>query len=206
VPMRFILPREERFYDMFEEQAKIVADAGALLYDLFDKYERVEEKTRAIKEAEVRADRVTHTIIDKLNMSFITPFDRGDIHRLACGIDEVLDYLEVAAHKTYLYNIQEVTPESRHLSEIIHKGCEEMLEAVRSLRNFNEAHKRLININALEEEADRVVRYALAGLFESNGDAITILKYKEIYEQLEATTDRQEDVANIIDGIIVKNR
>ena len=92
MPMRFILPREERFYDMFEEQAKIVADAGALLYDLFDKYERVEEKTRAIKEAEVRADRVTHTIIDKLNMSFITPFDRGDIHRLACGIDEVLDY------------------------------------------------------------------------------------------------------------------
>lgn len=200
-----LIPREERFYDMFEEQAKIVAEAGTLLYDLFDKFEDVEEKTRVIKEAEVRADRVTHKIIEKLNMSFITPFDRGDIHQLATGIDEVLDYLEVAAHKTFLYSIPEVTPESRHLSEIIHKGCEEMLAAVRDLRNFSEAKKRLINIRALEEEADRVVRYALAGLFDSNGDAISILKYKEIYEQLEATTDRQEDVANIIDGIIVKN-
>jgi predicted phosphate transport protein (TIGR00153 family) len=205
VPLRFILPREDRFYDMFEELAGIVAEAGVMLFDLFDKYENVEEKARAIKEAEVRADRVTHTIIDKLNMSFITPFDRGDIHQLACGVDEVLDYMEVAAHRMFLYSIPEVTPEARHLTEIIHNGCNEMLEAVRSLRNFNEAHKRLININALEEEADRVVRYALAGLFDSNGDAITILKYKEIYEQLEATTDRQEDVANIIDGIIVKN-
>jgi len=200
-----IIPREERFYDMFEEQAKIVADAAGLLYDLFDKYENVDEKTRAIKEAEVRADRVTHTIIEKLNMSFITPFDRGDIHELACGIDEVLDYLEVAAHKTFLFNIEEITPESRHLSEIIFKGCDEMLAAVRSLRNFTEAKKHLININALEEEADRVVRYALAGLFDGNGDAISVLKYKEVYEQLEATTDRLEDVANIIDGIIVKN-
>lgn len=205
MPLRFILPREERFYDMFEELAGIVVEAGVMLFDLFDKYENIEDKARAIKDAEVRADRVAHTIIEKLNMSFITPFDRGDIHHLACGIDEVLDYLEVAAHKTYLYNINEITPEARHLSEIINNGCNEMLEAVRSLRNFNEAHKRLININALEEEADRVARYALAGLFDSNGEAITILKYKEIYEQLEATTDRLEDVANIIDGIIVKN-
>ena len=82
-----LIPREERFYDMFEEQAKIVAEAGMLLYDLFDKFEDVEEKTRVIKEAEVRADRVTHKIIEKLNMSFITPFDRGDIHQLATGID-----------------------------------------------------------------------------------------------------------------------
>lgn len=200
-----IIPREERFYDMFETQALIVAEAGAMLFDLFDKYENVEEKARAIKDAEVRADRATHMIYEKLNLSFITPFDRGDIHELACGIDEVLDYLEVVASKMYLYSIPEVTPELRHLSEIIHKGCDEMLEAVRALRNFNEAKEKLININAFEEEADRVARYALAELFDSDGNAIHILKYKEIYEQLEATTDRLEDVANIIDGIIVKN-
>lgn len=200
-----IIPRGERFYDMFVEQASIVAEAGFLLYNLFDKFENLEEKTKAIKDAEVRADRITHTIIEKLNMSFITPFDRGDIHQLACGIDEVLDYLEVAAHKFYLYNIRNVTPEARHLSEIIYKGCVEMLEVVKGLRNFNEVKSRLININALEEEADRVARYALAELFNTNGDAIFILKNKEIYEQLEATTDRLEDVANIIDGIIVKN-
>lgn len=205
--MRFlkIVPREEQFFDMFTELAGLAVEAATELTKLVNDIPNAPRIARKIKDIEHRADDLTHGIIDKLNRSFVTPIERGDVHALACALDEVIDYIEVAGHKISLYELDGVRHEVVVIAELILAGTRNVEKAVRSLRRFPDVKPHLLEINRLEEEADHICRNALANLLNNETDAVAIIKWKEIIEVLEGTTDRCEDVANIVDGVIVKN-
>jgi predicted phosphate transport protein (TIGR00153 family) len=200
-----IVPREERFFDMFTELAGLSVEAATELTNLVNDIKNAPRSARKLKDIEHRADDITHAIIDKLNRSFVTPIERGDVHALACALDEVIDYIEVAGHKISLYELDGVRQEVVVITELILAGTQNVEKAVRSLRRFPDVKPYLLEINRLEEEADHICRNALANLLNSETDPVAIMKWKEIIEVLEGTTDRCEDVANIVDGVIVKN-
>lgn len=200
-----IVPREEQFFDMFTELAGLAVEAATELTKLVNDIPNAPRIARKIKDIEHRADDLTHGIIDKLNRSFVTPIERGDVHALACALDEVIDYIEVAGHKISLYELDGVRHEVVVIAELILAGTRNVEKAVRSLRRFPDVKPHLLEINRLEEEADHICRNALANLLNNETDAVAIIKWKEIIEVLEGTTDRCEDVANIVDGVIVKN-
>jgi predicted phosphate transport protein (TIGR00153 family) len=207
--MRFrlfkIVPREEKFFDMFTELAGIVVETARELIRLVNNMPEAPHHARKLKTLEHQADDLTHEIIDTLNRSFVTPLERGDIHALACGLDEIIDYIEVGGHKISLYELDGLRHEVILIAELILASAQNVEKAVRSLRRFPDVKPHLLEINRLEEEADHLCRNALANLLNSETDAVIIIKYKEILEVLEGTTDRCEDVANIVDGVIVKN-
>ncbi len=200
-----IVPREEQFFDMFTELAGLAVEAATELTKMVNDIANAPHTARRIKDLEHRADDLTHGIIDKLNRSFVTPIERGDVHALACALDEVIDYIEVAGHKISLYELDGVRQEVVVIAELILAGTKNVEKAVRSLRRFPDVKPHLLEINRLEEEADHICRNALANLLNNEKDPVAIIKWKEIIEVLEGTTDRCEDVANIVDGVIVKN-
>jgi predicted phosphate transport protein (TIGR00153 family) len=200
-----IVPREEQFFDMFTELASLAVEAATELTKLVKDIRHAPRLARKIKDIEHRADDLTHEIIDKLNRSFVTPIERGDVHALACALDEVIDYIEVAGHKISLYELDGVRHEAVVVAELILAGTKNVEKAVRSLRRFPDVKPHLLEINRLEEEADHICRNALANLLNTEKDPVAIIKWKEILEVLEGATDRCEDVANIVDGVIVKN-
>ncbi|UCH77949.1 MAG: DUF47 domain-containing protein [Candidatus Coatesbacteria bacterium] len=207
--MRFrlfkIVPREEKFFDMFTELAGLVVETAQELIRLVNNMPEAPHHARKLKTLEHQADDLTHEIIDTLNRSFVTPLERGDIHALACGLDEIVDYIEVGGHKISLYELDGLRQEVLVIAELILASAQNVEKAVQSLRRFPDVKPHLLEINRLEEEADHLCRNALANLLNSETDAVIIIKYKEILEVLEGTTDRCEDVANIVDGVIVKN-
>ena len=200
-----LLPVEPKFFDLFETQAATVLEAARALQEMAHNYEHVAEKAQHIKELESRGDSITHSIIDNLNRTFITPFDREDIHALASALDDVLDNIEGVSSRFALFRIEKITPETVHLISIIEKACGAIHEAVRHLRDFKRIHEYCVQINQLENEADHISRASTARLFEDAADFRELIKWKELYGRLEATTDDCEDVANILEGIVVKN-
>jgi len=200
-----LVPREEKFYDMFEGLAAIAVQTAGELATIMKDLPNAAAGARRMKTLEHQADDLAHEIIDKLNRSFVTPIDRGDIHALACGLDEIIDYMEVAGHKISLYQFNAVREEAIVIAELLVEATKTVEKAVRCLRNFPDAKEHLREINRLEEEADHVARTALANLLNYEKDAVAIIKWKEVFEILEGATDRCEDVANIVDGVIVKN-
>ncbi len=200
-----LLPQETKFFDLFEAQAAKVHEAARALEELARNYEQVQEKARHIKVLETQADHITHDIIDKLNRTFITPFDREDIHALASALDDVLDNIEGVASRLALFHITSVTHEVIQLTSIIEQACGAMRQAIAHMRDFTKISEYLIQINHLENEADTISRTATADLFRDAADFRELIKWKEIYGRLEATTDDCEDVANILEGIVVKN-
>jgi len=200
-----IVPREEQFFDMFTELAGLSVAAARELTAMVNDLPNAVHTARKLKTIEHDADDITHEIIDKLNRSFVTPIERGDIHALACGLDEIIDYIEVAGHKISLYELNGVRREVVVAAELILASTKNVEKAVQSLRHFPDVKPFLLEINRLEEETDHLCRNALAALLNSDTDPVTIIKWKEILEVLEGATDRCEDVANIVDGVIVKN-
>jgi predicted phosphate transport protein (TIGR00153 family) len=199
------LPKEVRFYDYFEQQSDNILKAAALLNDLARNFSDARAKTHLIKEVEHAGDLITHEIVRKLNTTFITPLDREDIHALATRLDDVLDYIEAAAERLVVYRIKEPTSACRAFAEVIVKTAEAMDRAIRCLRNMDPGfHEHAVEVNRLENTADNLLRDSLAALFEEQGDPIEVIKWKEIYETMEIVTDRCEDVANVIEGIILK--
>ncbi|MEX2147371.1 MAG: DUF47 domain-containing protein [Candidatus Rokuibacteriota bacterium] len=199
------LPKEVRFYDYFEQQSENILKAAALLDDLVRNFSDARAKTHLIKEVEHAGDLITHEIVRKLNTTFITPLDREDIHALATRLDDVLDYIEAAAERLVVYRIKEPTSACRAMAEVIVKTAEAMDRAIRCLRNMDPGfHEHAVEVNRLENTADNLLRDSLAALFEEQGDPIEVIKWKEIYETMEIVTDRCEDVANVIEGIILK--
>lgn len=200
-----LLPKETRFFDLFESQAAKVHEAGRALHELARHYEQIDEKARHIKVLETQADHITHDIIDRLNRTFVTPIDREDIHALASALDDVLDNIEGVASRLALFNIRSVTPETLQLTSIIEQACGAIVEGVKHLTDFKKINEFCIQINHLENEADHISRNVTAKLFHEETDFRELIKWKEIYGRLEATTDDCEDVANILEGIVVKN-
>lgn len=201
-----LIPQREDFYDMFERQSSTIVESARLLRGLILDFADAPAKAHAIKELEHSGDVITHEIIKKINTTFVTPIDREDIYALASRLDDVLDFIEAVADRLVLYKIKEPTSGARAMAEVIVHTAEETDRAVRSLRKKSPLyHKHCVEVNRLENEADRLLKDYLAALFENHHDAIDIIKWKELYETMEGVTDRCEDVVNVIEGIMLKN-
>ena len=202
------LPRDERFYDFFETSAKKVLEGATQLEDMIRDFKEVSVKAKKIKDTEHEGDVITHGTIEMLNRTFITPLDREDIHNLISSLDDVLDYIEACAERLSLFRISKTNEEAMLLVGILVKTVQEVEEAVFKLRRLKGADsimKNFIEINRLENEGDYVCRAAVAKLFEPGSDPLEVIKWKEIYETLENAIDRCEDVANVLEGIVLKN-
>jgi predicted phosphate transport protein (TIGR00153 family) len=200
-----LVPREVRFFDLFEQQSQHIIRAGQLLHELVHNFSDARAKAHAVKEVEHQGDQITHEIVRKLNTTFITPLDREDIHDLATRLDDVLDFIEAAAERLVVYRIKEPTSPSRAMAEVIVQMTHSMDRAIKCLRTMDPGfHEHAVEVNRLENTADNLLRDSLAALFEEQADPIEVIKWKEIYETMEIVTDRCEDVANVIEGIILK--
>ena len=200
-----LIPKEVRFYDYFEQQSEHIINAGALLSELVYNFADARAKAFAIKEVEHAGDQITHEIVKRLNTTFITPLDREDIHDLATRLDDVLDFIEAVAERLVIYHIKEPTSACRALADLIVAQIAAMDRCIRCLRTMDPGfHEHAVEVNRLENRADTLLRETLAAMFEEEADPIEVIKWKEIYETLETVTDRCEDVANVIEGIILK--
>jgi predicted phosphate transport protein (TIGR00153 family) len=200
-----LLPREEKFFDLFEQQGANIVLASRALEELTLEYGSAKAKAEEVKDLEHAGDTLTHEIVRRLNTTFITPIDRKDIYALACRLDDVLDLIDAVADRLLVYKIDNPTEGCIAMAKIIVKAAEETDRAVHCLRTLSPFyHKHAVEVNRLENEADRLLRDQLAALFEGTKDAIEVIKWKELYETMEAVTDRCEDVVNVIEGIVLK--
>lgn len=204
--MRFSLaPREERFFDMFEESVEVVLRGVKLLNELLQDYTDVEQKAKVIKDVELEGDQNTHRIVEALNRSFVTPIDRDDIYMLNSGLDDILDYAEALASRMLLFRIKEATPEMKQFGDLLVKATDQIAKAVHSLRRMDHLMSFCREIKRLENLGDDVSRKAISDLFDNETDPVQIIKLKELYGRFESAMDKCEDVANIIETIVVKN-
>ncbi len=199
-----LIPRDEKFYVLFNEQAENIHKAAKMLVALFDNYQEVEKQVAEIKFLEHHGDQLTHNLMRKLNGTFITPFDREDIHALGSALDDVLDLVEAAASRFITYKIKRVTPGAQQLAKVILHGTEIIVSAVAQLNHPQNMLQYCEQLTLLEEEADRIKGECIARLFEDCTDPIEIIKWKEIYEVLEASTDKEEDVADVLESVVLK--
>ena len=206
---KFLLtPRDTKFYDLFEQDTRNLVVSAEKLVDLFDNYEDVEAKAKQLKDLEHRGDAITHEIIQRLHRTFVTPIDREDIALLANTLDDVMDFIEAAGRTAFLYRIAQPTERARELASIVAKVAYKLDQVMPSLRHRNQFQwilEQCVEINSLENEADDVHHAALAELFQDCTDACEIIKWREIYQHMEDATDRGEDVANALEGIVLKN-
>ena len=206
--MKFsFLPQEEHFFDLIEQSAHYLLEGAVVLEDLVNHFEDVNDKITKLGGIEHACDEIIHTTLDKLNKTFITPIDREDIHSLVIALDDVLDETNEAATRMVLFRIGKPRMPAIKLAAIITQQTTILVEVVVMLRNpkqFDVIHQRLIELHRLENEADEVMKHAIADLFANETNAIELLRWKEIYETLEGVTDNAEDVANVIEEITVK--
>ena len=200
-----LLPTEVRFFEMFVEHAATIHEASRALLEMVDRCDDPEGRLEKIRDLEHRGDNITHDIMTKLNQTFITPMDREDIHALASHLDDVLDLIEAAANKVFLYKLTERTQETVDLSQIVVRCADRMQAAVGALEKHDRIMEHCIEINRLENEGDRVSRAAIAMLFDRERDPITLIKRKELYEVLEDAIDGCEDVANVLETVVLKS-
>ncbi|MFN3476161.1 MAG: DUF47 domain-containing protein [Candidatus Methylomirabilales bacterium] len=200
-----LIPREEKFFEYFQEAARNALEAAKALKEMFDHYKDPQGSWKMIVDFEHEGDKITHQIMRKLNQTFITPIDREDIHALTSALDDVMDAIEAAASRMVLYKIGEVTPEAKKLAHIIVTSAEQVVKAVSHMPKLEDIQEHCIEINRLENQADEVYREAIVALFEGERSPLEVIKWKEIYEILETTTDRCEDVANIVEAVALKH-
>ncbi len=201
-----LIPRETKFYDMYVEMAQNLIAGAQLMKALLENFQDVPAQVARLKDIEHRGDDMMHALMTKLNQTFITPFDREDIHRLASSIDDVLDLLNAAGDRIMVYKIKAVPKESAQLAGLILQQSEELERALSKLEKHSQSvMQHCVEINRLENEADRVTREAVGGLFDTEKDPISLIKIKELYEVLELATDKAEDAANVIESVILKS-
>lgn len=201
-----LIPKEEKFFVMFREMAKNIVDGALAIKEMLDHFNDPRKSQQLIKDIEHKGDLQTHDLIKKLNKSFITPLDREDIYALASALDNIIDTIDNATQHVIIYHIDHITPEARNLGFVILKACQTIEKTVAVLEKHPEHVLDLcVEINSLENEADRVRADAISRLFDDEKDPIQLIKWKEIYENLELVTDKCEDAANILESIVVKN-
>ena len=203
-----LLPREGRFFDLFNEHAEQVVQGSRELAALMASGNDLERRAHNVESIEKRADRITRTTIELLHKTFITPLDRDDIHQLISKMDDILDLIEDAAQLMFLYDVRVPTPEAKKLADICVVCCEKVQSAVALLSKMDNAAAIMAicaDIDRLESDADHVMRAAIARLFRDEPDVRELIKLRTVYEHLETVTDRCEDVANIIQGIVLEN-
>lgn len=203
-----LMPQENRFFDYFEALADEAVNISRELEAMLRNFDELRERSYTIETIEKRGDRITHDTIDLLHKTFITPIDRDAIHRLITRMDDILDLSEDVAQSIVLYDVEATTPEACELASLCVKSCERVKQAAQLLRNMGNAESILdicADVDKLESEADHVMRAAMARLFRDENDVKKLIKLRSIYELLETITDACEDVANLIEGIVVEN-
>ena len=202
------LPRDEKFFDLFEQSANNIVKASYVLKDLIDSWDSIEQKVEEIREMEHTGDSITHEIIARLHRTYVTPIDREDIALLAKSLDDVMDFIDAAAGTMLVYKVDTPGGRARELADIIIKASDEVVLAVLEVRRNTKPIQVLdscVEINRLENMGDVVYRAALAELFQDSSDMAHVIKWREIFEQLESATDRCEDVANVLEGVALKH-
>jgi len=200
-----LIPREEKFYTLFQDDAKNVLAAARLLEQFFRNYDERERLASQLRDAEHTGDQISHDIGHKLEATFVTPFDREDIHALISRLDDILDFIEEVADTCILYAIDKPSTVAVSQAEIIVRQCEQLAAALGKLRDFKDLEQHWIEIHRLENEGDRLVRQAMAGLFKNGQDPIDVIKWKDVYSLGEKAIDACEDAANVIERIVVKH-
>ncbi len=200
-----LIPREKKFFRMFSEVCDNLTAGARMLHDVLQNPNGLADRITQLQEIEHRGDTMTHDIIRMLNQTFITPFDREDIHRLTSSLDDVLDFVNAAAVRMTLYRITNPPPPAAELARLIVTQAEELSKAVALLGDNQQLLEHCVEVNRLENEADRVSRKAIAELFESETDPIQLIKLKELYEVLETATDKAEDAANVLEAVALKS-
>ena len=200
-----LVPRDTKFYDMFAEMASNIVEAAQLLKSILQDFQNVEVRTQQLKDLEHKGDDMTHGVLVKLHQTFITPFDREDIHQLASAMDDVLDFMHAAGERLVLYKITYAPPAAAELADVILRQAQQLEKAVVALDKHDQVIEICVEINRLENEADRIARRALGELFEREKDPINLIKQKELLEVLETATDKAEDAANVLEAVVLKS-
>jgi len=205
---RRIFKRRDVFFELIERASTKIKEGAGMLLDLMRNFENVKEKASKIKEIERECDDITHEVFEKLSTTFVTPIDREDIYLLISRIDDVMDMVYAVSERIVLFHINELTPITIQLGEVFVKSIYEITEAINHMQHLDKAFNILrhcVEVNRLENEGDDLVRKAIGDLFGGNYDPVYIIKWKEIYETIERGIDKCEDVANVIESIILKN-
>jgi uncharacterized protein len=200
-----LAPRDREFFDLFEEAGGNILRAAGLLEEMLADFPERNELARDILICEQDGDRITHDILQRLNQTFVTPIDREDIHELSSALDDVVDYTEEVADYLGLYKIEAPMAQAQELAKVLHAAARQIAEAMPRLRGFKDISHYTVEINRLENDGDRIVREAIASLFGTGIDPMVVIRWKDIFERLEEAIDATEHVANILEGIVIKN-
>src|SRR5215212_2041592 len=202
---QLLVSRDRQFFDLFEEAASNILRAADLLDQMLRGYPENAPLAREILICEQEGDRITHDIIRRLNEMFVTPIDREDIYALASALDDVVDYTEEVADYLGLYKIEAPMEQAQALARVLHAAARQISEAMPRLRGFKDISHYTVEINRLENDGDRITREAIASLFDNGIDPMVVIRWKDIFERLEEAIDATERVANILEGIVIKN-
>lgn len=200
-----IIPRDAQFYDMFAAVAKRLTGSATLLHEVFKNPSALEQNVAQIKALEHEADNLTHDVIDRIDRTFVTPFDREDIHELARALDDVVDLIDGAARRAAIFRIKEATPQSITLSDVLMRSGTSIEETVAKMKDPKAVGAGYRQLKLLEEEGDSIYHEALDVLFAQTTDAILVIKWKELYDKIEDAIDQCEDVGNVLRSISLKN-
>jgi len=198
-------PRDRQFFDLFEEAGGNILRAATLLDQMLRDFPESAQLARDILICEQEGDRITHDIIRRLNETFVTPIDREDIYELASALDDIVDYTEEVADYLGLYKIEAPMEQAQQLAAVLLQASRQISEAMPRLRGFKDISHYTVEINRLENDGDRITREAMASLFDNGIDPMVVIRWKDIFERLESAIDATERVANIIEGIVIKN-
>jgi uncharacterized protein len=198
-------PKEREFFDLFEEAGENIVRAAEHFETMLDAWPDKREMYRELVVCEHEGDRITHDIIQRLNQTFVTPIDREDIYALASALDDIVDFIEEAADYLGLYRIEAPMEQAQQLARILHQSARQVAGAIPRLRTFRDIHHYTVEINRLENDGDRIVREGIASLFERGIDPMMVIRWKDIFDRLEDAIDATEKVANILEGIVIKN-
>ncbi|HKT45770.1 MAG TPA: DUF47 family protein [Gaiellaceae bacterium] len=203
-----LTPQKREFFDFYNRAAENTVAISRDLIELLDSFpDRSEELVRRVKDREHEGDRITHEIVDLVNRTFVTPFDRDDMYRLAGALDDVCDYVDDAAAKVVDYGIREIRSAAKDQAHVIEESALKLTEAVARLDGFKDSRRQLIELRELEDEGDAIARQAISELFTSiGGDALAVIRWKDIHEALEEAVDACENAADVLEAIVVKNR
>jgi predicted phosphate transport protein (TIGR00153 family) len=202
-----LVPQRKEFFQLFNQaSANAVAISRALVDLLAQAPNGSQERIRNIKDLEHEGDRLTHEVVNLLNRTFVTPFDRDDMYRLASALDDICDHVDEAAGNIVGYGVREIRPAAKAQADVILRAASKLQEAVARLEGFRDSSRQLMELRDLEDEGDRLNREAVSELFRSSEDAISLIRWKDIHEQLEEAVDACENAADVLEAIVVKNR
>jgi predicted phosphate transport protein (TIGR00153 family) len=203
-----LVPQKREFFDLYNEAADNTVAIARKLIELLDAFpDRADEIARGVKDLEHEGDRITHDLVDLVNRTFVTPFDRDDMYRLVGALDDICDHVDDAAEKVIGYGVRDVREAAREQARVVERSARKLCEAIAMLEGFRDSRQKLIELRTLEDEGDAISRRAISELFDAYaGDPLAVIRWKDIHEQLEEAVDACENAADVLEAILVKNR